>query len=357
MSILQIRKAQREGARLVIGIAGISGSGKTYTALQLAYGLANGRAEKVGFLDTENRRGSLYADALPEPFMIGDLYAPFSPARYKQAIEEFQAAGVEVLVVDSASHEYEGEGGYLEIRLPLPGKFANRDNVAAEQHKQFMRALLQSSMHVIVCVRAREKVKLDKDGQGKTVYIPQGLQPIQHRDFMFEMTASVLMHDQGQRQDVLKCPADLVPILGRSEGYITPEDGRALRAWVDGAKQLDPAVEKARGDLLLVTERGLEAFKAAWNALKPAQRRALGAGFRDQCAASAEAFDARRAELAADTAQGAGLDALNQLAGGIAPAAAAPVLLGQAAEATTPPAPAPVPAPAAAPAADDGGVF
>ena len=327
MGIIQIRKAQREGARLVIGVAGISGSGKTYTALQIAYGLANGDGNKVGFLDTENRRGSLYASdetyrnvatslgmqALPDPFSIADLYAPFTPQRYKQAIEEFQAAGVEVLVLDSASHEYEGEGGYLEIRQPLPGKFGNRDNVASDEHKKFMRALLQSSMHIIVCVRAREKVRIEKDSQNKTVYIPLGLQPIQHKDFMFEMTASVMMHDQGSRQEVLKCPAELQHILGRGQGYITAADGAELRAWVDGAKKLDPKVEKARGDLLLITEKGLEAFKDAWNKQTAAVRKALGVGFRDQCAASAQAFDDKQNESDPD-GQDTAFGALNQAA-------------------------------------------
>src|SRR5262245_53198485 len=88
MSVIQIREAERAGARLVIGLAGISGSGKTYSALQLAYGLAGGNAKKVGLLDTENRRGSLYANALKnragdvQRFLIGDLFAPFSPERY-----------------------------------------------------------------------------------------------------------------------------------------------------------------------------------------------------------------------------------------------------------------------------------
>ena len=111
MSVIQIRKAKREGARLVLGLAGISGTGKTYTALQLAWGLANYDASKVGFLDTENRRGSLYSDALRDgsgvvhEFWIGDLEPPFSPQRYIDAILEFQKHGVEVLVIDSVTHE------------------------------------------------------------------------------------------------------------------------------------------------------------------------------------------------------------------------------------------------------------
>ena len=94
----EIRTAQRQGARLLIQLSGVSGSGKTYTALHLAYGLAGQDANKVVLIDSENRRGSLYADCLvnhathptQESFLIGDLYPPFSPQRYIEAIEEFK---------------------------------------------------------------------------------------------------------------------------------------------------------------------------------------------------------------------------------------------------------------------------
>ena len=112
MSILNIRPAVRAGSKLVIGIAGQSGSGKTLTALYMARGMVDNTSE-IGFLDTENRRGSLYADELDGPFQIGDLFYPFSPERYAAAIKEFQAAGVKVLIVDSISHEW--ESGCMEI--------------------------------------------------------------------------------------------------------------------------------------------------------------------------------------------------------------------------------------------------
>jgi len=91
MGILNIREAVRAGSRVVIGISGPSGSGKTFTALKIARGMVESPRD-IGFLDTENRRGSLYADILDGKFLIADLYAPFSPNRYRQAIEEFQAA-------------------------------------------------------------------------------------------------------------------------------------------------------------------------------------------------------------------------------------------------------------------------
>ena len=108
--ILNIRPVVRGRTKVIIGIAGESGSGKTFTALKIARGMVE-KPEEIGFLDTENGRGSLYDNILDGRFLIGDLYPPFSPSRYAAAIKQFQSAGVKVLVIDSVSHEWEGEGG------------------------------------------------------------------------------------------------------------------------------------------------------------------------------------------------------------------------------------------------------
>jgi len=289
MSIIQIREAKREGARLVIGIAGVSGSGKTYTALQLAYGLANMNAGKVGFLDTENKRGSLYADSLPSPFLIGDLYAPFSPKRYAEAIKEFQSAGVEVLVIDSVTHEWEGSGGCEEIATNTNSRMADWKKAKAE-HKVFMNVLLQSDMHIIACIRAREKVDFTDPRNPR----PLGIQPIQEKNFMFEMTASLLMQDAGRSQSVLKCPDELSVILGRGVDYLTAADGMMLRKWVDGATQLDPLVEHHRNALQTVTESGLVALGDAWKLVPAKVRAALGKDCLDRLKHSAATFDEQR---------------------------------------------------------------
>lgn len=302
MAILNIRKAQREGARLVVGISGISGSGKTFTALKLAHGLANFDGAKVGFLDTENRRGSLYADVLrrpdgtPDQFYIGDLYAPFSPQRYIDAILEFQRAGVEVLVIDSVTHEWEGPGGCEEIATAGNPRVP-RWNDAKREHKRFMTALLQSDMHVIVCIRAREKVRVERV-DGKTVIEPLGVLPVCEKNFMFEMTASLMMWDEGRSQQVMKCPSELRAILGRETGYITAQDGARLRAWVDGAKQLDPEVERAKNALRTTTEQGMKALAAAWRELPESIRQAISpsGACPDEFKLAAQDFDAARSQ-------------------------------------------------------------
>ena len=285
----EIRTAQRQGARLLIQLSGVSGSGKTYTALQLAYGLAGNDAGKVVMIDTENRRGSLYADSLPggAKYRILDMYAPFSPDRYVEAIEAACKAGAEVVVIDSVSHEWESEGGceYIANQSRFPDwKLAKR------LHKRFVTYMLQCPAHIIACTRAREKVDFSDPKNPR----PLGIQPIQEKNFSYEATVSLMMHDQGIRQDVLKCPAELQGVLGRGDGYVGAFDGANLRSWVDGAAQVDPAIEHHRGMLLNATESGLQSLQAMWTSTPPKIRKALGDNFKDQLKASAQAYDELR---------------------------------------------------------------
>lgn len=337
--MFEIKTAERHGARLLIQLSGVSGSGKTFTALQIAYGLAGGDASKVIGIDTENRRMSLNADILPggAKFRTIDFFAPFSPDRYIQAIEAACKAGAEVIVIDSVTHEWEGPGGCQEIAAMT--KFPDWKRAKAE-HKRFMTYMLQCPAHVIACTRAREKT----DFTDTKNPVKLGIQPIQEGNFSYEATVSLMMHDQGAQQQVLKCPSDLQAIMGRGRGYLTADDGAALRAWVDGATPVNPKLEQSRGTLLNTTEQGLDAFKAAWNALTPAIRKALGTAFRDQCAASAKAYDDARRP--GDDGDGAfdGLNEAAQMVRAKLPEATAP-----APEPATVPAPSePAPAPASA---------
>lgn len=305
MSILNIRKAERAGARLVIGIDAISGDGKTYSALQLAWGLADYDASKIGFLDTENRRGSLYADVLKDQsgkvheFYIADLDAPFTPERYASAIKEWQAAGIKVLVIDSVTHEYEGEGGVQEIAEIDPRTKEKRKlpawQTAKARHKVFMNALLQSDMHIICCIRSREKVRVEKDNNGKTVFIPEGILPIQEKNFVFELTASMQLAANGTARFVKKCPSDLIEVFGVpgewSTGYLTADHGYKLLKWVEGAKPVDDVLEKARNYLRTEASTGVKTLQTAWDKMKPETRDKFNNEIPNDILASAQAYD------------------------------------------------------------------
>lgn len=295
MGILDIRPAKRGGSKAILGIAGVSGSGKTYTALLLARGMVS-KSSEVGFLDTENKRGSMYADILDGPFMIGDLYPPFSPKRYSEAIKEFQEAGVKVLVIDSVSHEWEGEGGCDDIANMKIGKMANWIG-AKREHKSFMNTILQCNMNVICCIRAREKT----DFKDPSKPVSLGIQPVCEKNFMFEMTASLLMENEGKTQRFLKIPQFLKEAFGNGNGYLGQDTGKKIIDWINTGEKEDPAVTKIKSEMLMACEFGLAGVVAIWNSLPPAMKKKLEA-HKNVCKEAAEEYD-RQALEAKETPQ------------------------------------------------------
>lgn len=262
MGILNIREVKRGGAKALIAICGVSGSGKTYTAIQIASGMVSDNS-KIGFLDTENKRGSLYADILSKPFMIGDLYAPFSPKRYAEAIKEFQDAGIEVLIIDSVSHEWEGEGGCDDIaQAPIIAgrKIANWVQAKSE-HKKFMNALLQCDMHVILCVRAREKT----DFKDISKPVSLGLQPVCEKNFMFEMMASMLMSNEGKNQQFIKMPSYLKEAFGDGNGYLGASHGKKLKQWLDEGEKESKELSGFKSEMMMACELGTENLRVKWS--------------------------------------------------------------------------------------------
>lgn len=265
MGILNIKPAERSGSKVVIGISGTSGSGKTFTALKIARGMVNDASE-IGFLDAENRRGLLYSNILDGKFKHADLFAPFSPARYRQAIEEFQAAGVKVLVIDSGSHEWEGEGSCTDIaeQSLLNGKKTADWKRAKSEHKKYMSALLQSNMHIIVCLRAREKTSFKNPREPVSL----GLQPVCEKDFMFEMTVSMMMFDGGKQQSFTKMPEELRPIFfanndrdNNRDGFLSEAHGAGLIRWVDSGVKVDEEFERWRSRLQMSASDGMDGLK------------------------------------------------------------------------------------------------
>jgi hypothetical protein len=164
--------------------------------------------------------------------------------------------------------------------------------LAKAEHKRFMTYMLQSPAHIICCTRAREKTDFSDTSKPR----PMGIQPIQEKNFSFEATVSLMMQAGGTRQDVLKCPAELLGILGRGQGYITAADGLALRAWVDGAAPINPDVERARGMLQTAAMDGLAGLRSAWETIPTHVANLLPADFLESVKACAEDYDRARAE-------------------------------------------------------------
>jgi AAA domain len=198
--MIMFKPAVRKNVHILIGIAGASGSGKTFTALEVAAGLA-GENGRIAGIDTEAGRMLHYADRFK--FDHCDLMAPFSPDYYLEAIRAAEAQNYDVIVVDSFSHEHAGIGGLLEMadaelvanpRMKSPANWAT----PKAKHKKLMDALLQVRAHIVLAVRAEEKIRIERilderSGREKTVVVPAGWQPITEKTVMFEMVVSFVM--------------------------------------------------------------------------------------------------------------------------------------------------------------------
>lgn len=238
MSGFEFKQVKREAIPLLIGVAGGTGSGKTYSSLLLARGLANG--QPFALIDTENGRAKHYADLFPE-MRHGEIHAPFRPSKYADAIQA-GASQFPVVVVDSMSHEWAGDGGCLDWHDELMGG-DQKKNLASWikpklDHKAMVTRLLQVNAHVILAFRAEPKVEVGKDNKIVPKASLTGLDgwiPISEKMLPYELTASFLL-----MADTPGVPKP-IKLQEQHRGLVAldrPLDeatGRALAEWAAGS--------------------------------------------------------------------------------------------------------------------------
>jgi AAA domain len=246
----QFKPAIREQVGLLVGLAGGTGSGKTFSAMRMAAGISGDKPFAV--IDTEAGRAKHYADQFK--FDHGDLKAPFSPEAYAEAILAADSAKYPVIVVDSMTHEWAGEGGVLEMQEAELDRMAGDDFKKREackmaawirpkmDHKKMVQRLLQVRAHLILCFRAEEKIEMVRE-DGKMKIVPKvsltginGWIPVCEKNLPFELTASFLLTADApgmpkpiklQQQHKMMFPLDKP---------IDEESGRKVAAWASGGK-------------------------------------------------------------------------------------------------------------------------
>lgn len=121
--------------------------------------------DKIGVIDTENGSADLYSHL--GDFSVLSLEAPFTPERYIEAIEAFEESGIEVLIIDSVTHEWDGKGGLLEAnekvaQTKFKGNTWSAWSVTTPRHQDFIDAITHSKLHIITTARSKtETVQVD----------------------------------------------------------------------------------------------------------------------------------------------------------------------------------------------------
>lgn len=232
------KKAERKKAYLKIAITGVSGSGKTYSALQLAQGLGG----KIAMIDTENGSGELYSNLCE--YDVAPMAAPFTPSKYVNYIQEAEKAGYNVLIIDSLSHAWSGQGGVLEMvdKRAATSRTGNSytawKDITPEQNKM-IEAILQSKMDIIVCMRSKQAYELVQNDKGKMVPMKIGLAPVQRDGLEYEFT---VMFDISVEKHIATASKDRTGIFKDWCDVITPDTGRMIRQWAESGAEAPVAI-------------------------------------------------------------------------------------------------------------------
>lgn len=225
---MNLQKASRKKAKIKLCLQGPSGSGKTYSALLLAYGLCNDWA-KICVIDTENHSADLYSQ-LGEYNTIS-LTGPYTPERYMQAIEVCVKAGIEVIIIDSLSHEWEY---IINFHASLTGNSFTNWSKVTPRHNGFIQTLLDTNKHVIATVRTKQDYVLN-ERNGKMIPEKVGLKPIQRDDLEYLFTLTFEL----DRNHVALSTKDRTGLFSNKQGQLINEDtGKSILEWCNYGKEV-----------------------------------------------------------------------------------------------------------------------
>jgi hypothetical protein len=242
-----LRKATRKKAKIRLGLSAVAGGGKTYSGLLIAKGLC-GDWSKIAVIDTENGSADLYCHL--GDYNVLPLQAPYSPEKYIAAIQDCEKAGMEVIMIDSITHEWDGKGGCLEIVDQITQGSTSKNSYIAwgkvtPRHQAFIEAMLTSQCHIITTVRRKQDYEMTKDEKGKLLVEKAGLKEVTRDGWEYELTVNL----QLDTSHLAKASKDRTGLfMDKPEFKPTEDTGRMIAEWcedgIDPKVEIDEAIKK-----------------------------------------------------------------------------------------------------------------
>lgn len=221
---MQLEKASRKKAKIKLALQGPSGSGKTFSALLMAFGLS-GDWSKIAVIDTENRSAELYSNL--GTYYTVSISAPFTPEKYIEALCLCEKSGMQVIIIDSISHEWEGNGGILDIHCNMVGNSFTNWAKLTPRHNAFIQAILQSPCHIIATIRSKQDYVLNEKN-GRMVPEKIGLKGVTREGMDYEFT---LVFDLDIKHNA-SCIKDRTGLfMGNPEFRISANTGKKILDW------------------------------------------------------------------------------------------------------------------------------
>ena len=183
------RKAKAEQAALKVGFYGPPGSGKTFTALLCAEGLAKLSKKRIAYVDTE-RGTDFYCQAVkeraahPEAFDFDAIYTR-SLSEIDRELRAIKPEDYGVIVIDSITHVWEAAIAAYSGKTTKIGTLPfHAWGTIKKPYKNLVAYLLSSPIHVLFCGRQgnvfeeddesgeMKKVGVKMKAEGETAYEP-----------------------------------------------------------------------------------------------------------------------------------------------------------------------------------------
>jgi len=255
-----LKKATRGAQPIRMAVQGRTGAGKTYSSLQWAQ-ILGGERGATCLIDTERNAAANYSPALGEDadpetgkfdFFHYDWRTEhallvenrelgakkdllFDPKILVQVIKDI-GSQVDTLIIDSASHFWEGDGGVMDQvsahqrKNPKDGQLA-WNKIATPLLTGIYNAILDAPCNIIFCMRS--KLAFDRNGSidktaktNDTVKIV-GTAPVFKADVLYEMGVAVEIDAVTHGITILKTRFDAVGDVG--ESFTLEESARYIK--------------------------------------------------------------------------------------------------------------------------------
>lgn len=228
MASFTFQKATRKKSRLRCLVGGVSGSGKTTASLLIAQGLGG----RTAVIDTERGSASLYSDLME--FDALELTPPYSPERYIEAIKAAEAAGYDVLIIDSLTHVWDGSGGCVEINEQVAqakyrGNTWSAWSDTTPRYRSLLDCILQSPMHIICTSRMKSETVQGEDKKVRKI----GMKTELRQGTEYEFTLVFEIEHEKHLALVTKNRTNLFP----QPFIVTRKTGEELRAWLESGAE------------------------------------------------------------------------------------------------------------------------
>ena len=231
---MELRKSSKKQAKIKLALQGCAGSGKTFSALLLAFGLCNDWS-KIAVIDSENGSADLYAHL--GQYNVLPLQDNFTPETYVEAIRVCEQAGMEVIIIDSISQCWDN---LLEYHANLPGNsFTNWQKITPRMNA-FMQKILQSNSHIVCTMRCKQDYVLNEKN-GKMVPEKVGLKAVMRDGVDYEFT---IVFDINMKHQALASKDRTSLFIGKPEFTITAETGKKILEWCNDGVNVDTIRQK-----------------------------------------------------------------------------------------------------------------